>query len=180
VSEYGTITEAGSIRFERLLPAPIERVWDYLTDPELRRTWFAGGRMEPEAGGRLTLVFRHSELASDEETPERYRQFEGAEMQGRIIRYEPPRLLVHSWTEDGAGIADSEVTFELAERGEQTLLTLTHRRLPGRAAMVNVAGGWHTHLDLLEDLLSGRRKRPFWSSHAKTETEYEKRIPKEG
>ena len=32
-ADYGTITEAGAIRFERLLPGPIERVWAYLTDP---------------------------------------------------------------------------------------------------------------------------------------------------
>jgi hypothetical protein len=32
MSEYGIVTEAGPVRFERLLPGPIERVWAYLTD----------------------------------------------------------------------------------------------------------------------------------------------------
>ena len=36
-AEHGVITEAGAIRFERLLPGPIERVWDYLVDPAKRR-----------------------------------------------------------------------------------------------------------------------------------------------
>jgi hypothetical protein len=35
------ITAAQSVRFERLLPGPIERVWDYLTKPDLQRTWLA-------------------------------------------------------------------------------------------------------------------------------------------
>jgi hypothetical protein len=35
------ITPAGSVRFERLLPGPIEHVWDYLTKPDLQRTWLA-------------------------------------------------------------------------------------------------------------------------------------------
>jgi len=35
------ITDAQSVRFERLLPGPIERVWDYLTKPHLQRTWLA-------------------------------------------------------------------------------------------------------------------------------------------
>ena len=34
-------TAAQSVRFERLLPGPIERVWDYLTKPDLQRTWLA-------------------------------------------------------------------------------------------------------------------------------------------
>ena len=66
MSDYGTITEAGSIRFERLLSAPINRVWDYLTDPELRRSWFAGGAIEAKPDGKFTLVFRNSELAPGE------------------------------------------------------------------------------------------------------------------
>jgi uncharacterized protein YndB with AHSA1/START domain len=177
MSDFGIVTEAGAIRFERLLPAPIERVWDYLTDPELRRTWFAGGALEPRPGGAITLVFRNSELAGGEETPEKYRKYEGAEMPARIIRFEPPRLLVHSWRE--ANDTESEVSFELSEQGDATRLVLTHRRLPNRAEMVGVAGGWHTHLALLEDILSGRPKQPFWSHHARAAADYEKRIPKE-
>lgn len=174
MSEYGTVTEAGTIRFERLLAAPIERVWDYLTDPELRRTWFAGGRTDSDEG-RLTLLFRNSELAPGEETPEEYRKYEGMEMKGRILRYEPPRLLVHSWNEEDG--SDSQVSFELSEESGKTRLVLTHRRLASRALLVGVAGGWHTHLDLLEDVLAGRTPRPFWSSHARVEKEYEERIP---
>ncbi len=30
-----------SVRFERVLPGPLERVWDYLTKPDLQRTWLA-------------------------------------------------------------------------------------------------------------------------------------------
>jgi hypothetical protein len=36
------IIDADTVRFERLLPGPIERVFDHLTKPELRRTWLAG------------------------------------------------------------------------------------------------------------------------------------------
>jgi hypothetical protein len=31
--------DSHTARFERLLPGPIERVWDYLTKPDLQRTW---------------------------------------------------------------------------------------------------------------------------------------------
>jgi hypothetical protein len=35
------IASAQSVRFERLLPGPIERVWEYLTKPDLQRSWLA-------------------------------------------------------------------------------------------------------------------------------------------
>jgi uncharacterized protein YndB with AHSA1/START domain len=176
MSDYGIVTEAGAVRFERLLPAPVERVWDYLTRSELRRRWFAGGDMALEPGGALTFVFRNSELSGEgEETPEPYRQYEGAAMTGRVLRCEPPRRLVHSW--DEADGSESEVEWELIPEGDATRLVLVHRRLADAAAMRDVSGGWHSHLGLLEDLLAGRPPRPFWASHAEAEKAYRERIP---
>ncbi|CAN5643862.1 hypothetical protein BH23DEI1_BH23DEI1_22470 [soil metagenome] len=43
----------GAVRLERRLPGPIHRVWDHLTDPELRATRLAGGPMEGRVGGRI-------------------------------------------------------------------------------------------------------------------------------
>ncbi len=176
MTEYGVVTEAGTVRFERVLPGPIERVWAYLTESEKRGTWLASGEMELRVGGRVELKFRHAELSSQTEpTPERYKKYEkGASVYGRITRCEPPRLLSYTWGEsDGV---DSEVTFELTPRGNDVLLVLTHRRLPDRTEMISVSGGWHTHLAILADHLYGRARRPFWSTHALLEGEYEKRL----
>ena len=46
----GTQTEPGTLRIERTLPAPIDRVWTYLVDPEKRRSWLAGGTMAQAPG----------------------------------------------------------------------------------------------------------------------------------
>lgn len=173
-SDHGVITEAGAIRFERLLPGPIERVWEYLTVPEKRRLWLADGPMDLKPGGAMELIWRNSELARpDEETPERFRKHEGASMKGRIIRIEPPRLLVHSWDENG------EVIYELAERGDKVLLILTNRKLPNRAEVVGVAGGWHSHLEVLAARLEGRQPPRFWDLVERVQREYEARIPAE-
>ena len=51
-ADYGVRTAPDTVRIERLLPGPIERVWQYLTDPQLRAQWFAGGELEPRTGGR--------------------------------------------------------------------------------------------------------------------------------
>ena len=172
MSEFGVVTEARMLRIRRALPGPIERVWAYLTESDKRGRWLASGPMELRVGGKVELTFRNTELsAHSEPAPDKYRKYEGASFQGRITRCEPPRLLSYTWS-DG-----SEVTFELSPEGENVLLVLTHRRLPDRATMVRVASGWHTHLGILVDQLEGREPRPFWSTHARLEAEYEKRLP---
>jgi uncharacterized protein YndB with AHSA1/START domain len=55
MSEYGIVTEAGAVRFERLLPGPIEHVWAYLTQSDKRGTWLAAGPMDARVGGRVDL-----------------------------------------------------------------------------------------------------------------------------
>ena len=38
---YAAVTEPATLTIRRLLPAPVERVWAYLTEAELRRRWLA-------------------------------------------------------------------------------------------------------------------------------------------
>src|SRR5262245_16706624 len=89
---YGKKTEPGTIRIERVLPGPIERIWAYLTDPEKRATWFAGGAMELRQGGKATLRFQHKDL-STEPTPPEFKDMEhGVTCTCTITRCEPPRV----------------------------------------------------------------------------------------
>ena len=172
-ADYGVITEAGAIRFERLLPGPIDRVWEYVTDSGKRARWLASGPMDLRPGGEMELIWRNGELAgADQPPPEHLARFAGEHrMIGRVLRVDPPRLLVHSWDED------AEVIYELAERGDQVLLTLTTRRLANRAELVGVSGGWHAHLEMLAAELEGRGKPRFWDMIARLRTEYESRTP---
>jgi uncharacterized protein YndB with AHSA1/START domain len=174
--EYGVATAKDTVRFERLLPGPIQRVWSYLTESEKRKTWFAAGDMDLRVGGRVELIFKHSDFAP-EPTPERFKKYDGWHSYGHITRCEPPRVLSYTWSEEEGG--DSEVTFELTPEGDEVRLVLTHRRLADRAAMLGVAGGWHSHLAVLTDRLNARPPRGFWSIHAKVEEDYKKRLVRE-
>jgi uncharacterized protein YndB with AHSA1/START domain len=173
---HGVATEAGAVRFERLLPGPIERVWAYLTESEKRGKWLAAGPMELRVGGKVELRFRHADLSPRlEPTPDRYKQYEeGARVFGRVTRCDPPRLLGYTWGEEDG--SETEATFELTAQGREVLLVVTHRRLHDRRAMIGVAAGWHTHLAILSDTLLAREPRPFWSTHTRLEAEYEKRL----
>ena len=176
---HGTLAAPDTLRFERLLPGPIERVWAHLVDPDKRALWLAGGPMTLAPGGEVELHFRNAELSRDDDpAPEKYRDYENSgEVFGQITHCDPPRLLAFTWSDmPGEPEAeDSEVRFELDTQGEQVRLTLTHARLWSNE-LPTVAVGWHTHLGLLDDTLSGRQARPFWRTHAQLEAEYAERL----
>lgn len=177
MNNYGAFTEPGTIRFERLLPGPIERVWAYLTESEKKAKWLASGDVEPRVGGKVEMSFQHKNLSEqDDPIPEKYKHMEdGTGFTGRVTQYDPPRLLSYTWGEDTG--EKSEVTFELKPQGEKVLLVLTHRHLgDDRDVLISVASGWHTHLGILVDYLNGREPKGFWSVHTRMEGEYEQRL----
>jgi uncharacterized protein YndB with AHSA1/START domain len=166
----GTSPAQATVRLQRMLPGPIERVWAYLTDSEKRKTWLGSGVFDLRVGGKADLHFDHSNITS-EKAPEEHRS--GHDCPGTITRIEPPRLLSFTF---GAAGPESEVTFELKPQGKGVLLTVTHVRIADRKKMVSVAAGWDAHVGILEDRLNGEPPRPFWSTHARLKTEYEARL----
>jgi len=173
---YATRLAPDTLRFERLLPGPIERVWSYLVEPDKRRRWLADGVMELKVGGRADLVFRNGELNNGEPTPERFAKYDREiRDEGEVLAVEPGRRLTMSW--EANTDYPSEVTFELTPVGEKVRMVVTHTKLAARSTLLGVAGGWHSHLALLEDELEGRERRALWSLFGRYRDEYETRLP---
>ncbi len=170
---YGIATAHDTVRFERLLPGPAERVWAYLTEADKRRRWLAGGDMELRSGGAAPLEFRHADF-TDETPPERYRDVNetGFVLRSRVLECDPPRLLAISWPGEKA---ESEVVFELFPEGTRVMLVITHKRLPDRNEMLSVSSGWHAHLGVLQAILAETAMPPFWARIEELEAEYRKR-----
>jgi uncharacterized protein YndB with AHSA1/START domain len=168
--DYGVLIEPATLKIQRILPGPIERVWAYLTEGELRRQWLAAGEMEMKVGATFELVWRNSELTDPPgQRPPGFD--EERRMQSRITECEPPHKLAFTW--QGSG----DVTFELEPKGSKVLLTVIHRRLPDRATMLRVAPGWHSHLDVLVARASDQEPEPFWDGWLRLKDEYERRLP---
>ncbi|MBO9621606.1 MAG: SRPBCC family protein [Sphingomonas sp.] len=161
-------TAPDTIRMERLLDAPIETVWRYLAESDLRRTWFAEGAIEPRVGGAVQLVFDHDNLSDgDVPYPEPYAKWKGARGEERVVEFDPPHVLAFSWVGGTEGVA----RFELFAEGDRTRLVLTHSGITGPAPMANFGAGWNSHLAVLQARLAGRGIPDFWALHARSEAE---------
>jgi uncharacterized protein YndB with AHSA1/START domain len=165
---YGVLAEPDTLEIRRLLPGPVERVWDYLTQSELRRQWLAAGEMALAVGAPFEFVWRNDELTSPSGTrpagsPEEHR------LACRITELDPPKKLAITWGSTGG------VTFTLEPIGTKVLLTLVHRRVPDRAMLLSVSSGWHMHLDILAGRMASLE--PFWDGIGRLKAEYEGRIP---
>ena len=125
--------KAPMVRFERLLPGPIERVWEFLVNPEHLPGWFGDATIEPRLGGTVKLL--------------------GGHVLGVVTAWNPPRRLTYTWNVFSPGETESRypesyVSFELEPRGSEVLLVLTHLPVLERFEKQN-AMGWHTFLDML-------------------------------
>lgn len=132
---YGRLAPTGdrwTVRLVRRLPHPPEKVWRAVTEPEHLAAWFPSSIEGPrEAGAELRFYF------------------EGVDepMHGRMIAYDPPRLLEFDWEGDVMRI-------ELRPDGEGTELVFTDTFDElGKAARDTT--GWHVCLDALVAHLEG-------------------------
>jgi uncharacterized protein YndB with AHSA1/START domain len=135
------------VRFERLLPGPIERVWDHLTNTRLLPAWFGErSEIEPRQGGAVRLLDGH--------------------IRGTVTQWQPPHRLSYTWNVFGPGdpadavsaYPESYLTLTLQPQGDQVLLVLTHLPVLERFEKQN-AMGWHTFLDILCDTLGSANVR---------------------
>jgi len=150
----GEMSHVPSVRFERRLPGPIERVWQYLTDPEKLPEWFGQGTIELREGGRVHLMDGH--------------------IRGVVTQCRPPHLLIYTWNVFAPGqqlsdYPESYLRLELeAQEDGQVLLRLTHMPILERFERQN-AMGWHTFLDLVENGVRGgptRTRKTYMETNA--------------
>ena len=166
---YAVFSGEATLIFRRRLPGPVDRVWAYLADSELRGQWLASGDMEPRSDSSFELVWRNDDLShSPSERPAGFPEVSRAICQ--LTEIDPPRMLRFTWP----GVGD--VTVQLQAVGDEVDLTLTHRGYPEGSMKVMLCAGWHTHLDILVARVRGVNSPSFWATWQALQREYEQRL----
>jgi uncharacterized protein YndB with AHSA1/START domain len=172
MSHDGSLLNSHTVEFKRLLPGPIELAWDYLTKPELLKTWFADVTLEPRVGGAVDVRFGTAGCGGSAGG--------AGGVHGTVREFRPPRVIAFSWIQqrwqqEGKASDRCEVRFELAEKGEKVLLTLLHSGLP-MGELTPHSAGWHAYLDNLDSVISGRGAVDFMAIFRQLQPKYEERL----
>ncbi|MEP6753731.1 MAG: SRPBCC domain-containing protein [Candidatus Dormiibacterota bacterium] len=132
--------ETNQVEVRRVLPAPVDEVFRWWTEPALLRRWMSPvGEVEAEVdlrvGGQLRIVMKDGAVE--------------IEHHGEYFEIDPPRRLVFTWHSRYTG-GGSLVTVSLEPAGEaSTRVLIVHSQLPPSAAESH-AGGWAAMLERLE------------------------------
>ncbi|HEY2482392.1 MAG TPA: SRPBCC domain-containing protein [Caulobacteraceae bacterium] len=145
MSDAGEHLRVPAVRFQRVLPGPIARVWAHLTQCEKLAGWYGeAGEIEPCEGGLINFMDGH--------------------VRGVVTQWRPPRRLAYTWNVFAPGEAhsaypESYLNIDLAAVGAAVRLTLLHLPVLERFEAQN-AVGWHTFLDILKATLMGETVHP--------------------
>jgi uncharacterized protein YndB with AHSA1/START domain len=146
-----TETTATSLRISRIIPAPIEKVFEAWTKPEILSKWAAPEGInhitydvDLRVGGAYTLVMRSDEGELHTAVGE-YREIDR------------PHRLVYTWDwkEDGYRMdVETLVTVEMKSVGDATEVLLTHELFPAEEAVAGHGEGWTSCLNRLEGIFA--------------------------
>ncbi len=181
MDSYAERLDEHTIQFVRLLPGPIERVWSFLADSDKRGQWFASGALPAKVGDSFEMKFKHSTLSPHHaEPPERMKEMDrnGHTSRNVLLAFEPPHRLAFTFGGEKDPAKVSEVEFRLEPEGDKVRLTLTHTRIPDRAIMLGVSGGWHSHLEVLQYRAEDKVPPAFWDVWRQYDGVYDGRYPK--
>ncbi|MGH3028390.1 MAG: ArsR/SmtB family transcription factor [Gaiellaceae bacterium] len=127
--------------FEIYIKTTPERLWEAITDPDLRARYSFGVRVESDWTNGSTYESNAGELAI---------------AAGENLEVDPPRRLVQSfnalWSDDVKAEGTSRVTWEIEPVGDSCRLLVTHDQLR-EGAHEEVYGGWPQILSGLKTLL---------------------------
>ncbi len=122
-----------TIKQTYIIEAPVEKVWEALTDPKIIDDWGAGpAKMSPEEGVEFEIW--------------------GGDIWGKNLKVVPRKQLVQEWT-SGEWDKPSKVTFTLSEEKGKTKIDLLHEGVPEMEAE-ELDDGWKKYyLGPLKELL---------------------------
>jgi uncharacterized protein YndB with AHSA1/START domain len=157
MDEYAVVDGRGALTvFETYIKTTPERLWEAITDPDLRAKYSFGVRIESEwtpGSGYKSSVPRPMPSSGG---PATTWGTGGEIVEGENLEVDPPRRLVQSfralWSDEVKGAGASRVTWEIEPVGSSCRLRVTHDQLADGASS-ELYGGWPMILAGLKTLL---------------------------
>ena len=118
--------------FEIYIRTTPERLWEAITDPEIRAKYNFGSRIDAEWAPGARLEMSHPNA-------------DGLLGEGKVLEVDSPRRLVHTmtalWSDEAKAEGESRVAWDIEPVGDSCRLTVTHDQMR-EGANAEIYGGW--------------------------------------
>lgn len=135
-------------KVQRTIHAPIHKVWEGLTLPELVKQYFFGTQMDTNWVPGTPIFFR-GEWAG---TP--------YEDKGTVLKYEPQEMLQYDYLSSFSNLEDrpenyQTIIYRVKSKGNSTVLSISQRNIDTLEKKVHAVGSWTLLANSLKKLLEG-------------------------
>lgn len=128
------------------IDAPIEKVWDALTKPEMIKQWFFG--VDTITDWQVGSPILHRGIWKGEPFEDK----------GIVLKFEPLKGIVHTHWSPLSGVADTPenyntVTFSVSKQGASTEVSIANDNNPSEESRDHSAQTWAMTLKSLKEVL---------------------------
>jgi len=137
-----------TLRVEREIAAPVEKVYEAWTNPEIMFQWMGPGEVgckkvdiDLKQGGKYLIHMVSPDC-------------ENHVAIGEYKEITPNKRLQFTWSWEGGEVTDTLVTVDFETVGDSTKVTLLHENFPTKEAAEKHTQGWNGCLEGLANYLS--------------------------
>ncbi len=128
------------------IDAPLSKVWDALTKPEIIKQYFFGTDTHTDWKVGRPITF------TGEWQGKKY------EDKGTVLEFEPERMLKYTYWSSMSQLEDKPenyvpITYEVKKEGDKTLLTVIQENIPDEKMRAHSEQNWKMVLENLKKLL---------------------------
>jgi uncharacterized protein YndB with AHSA1/START domain len=136
-----------------IIEAPLSKVWDALTMPEIIKQYFFGTNTitDWKVGGPLKFKGEYEGKSYEDK--------------GTVLAFEPKKLIRYTYWSSMSGIEDKPenyvtVTYRLSEENNKVKLEITQENIPDEKTKEHSEDNWRKVLGNLKNLLEESTKVP--------------------
>ncbi len=120
---------------QQTIHAPIEKVWDSLTNPEVVKQYFFGSQLVTTWHPNTPIIFKG--------------EYEGKayEDKGTVLKFVPLEMLEYDYYSSWSDLEDRPenyqiITYRVKSKGQNTVLTISQRNIDALEKKVDSAKNW--------------------------------------
>ncbi len=137
-------------KIQRTIHAPVSKVWDALTKPELLKQYFFGTHLITTWEVGTPVLFEG--------------EWDGQAYQdkGTVLQYEDRKMLQYDYFSAFSGLEDrpenyQSITYQVAEKGGGTELTILQHNIDTEDRKEHSIKNWEMLMDAMQQMLEGEK-----------------------